>query len=112
MRNKTITQRRIFSVIFNNKYVSGLFILISWINCYSLGFAKSSETPPPIVKPIRAGANQLVLKGSELCPESLMAIDTQLSPSGDVLVWCAQVPKAKSVTKKQMLNLSEYGSTK
>jgi hypothetical protein len=58
-------------------------------------FANRSLALPP-VHPVQVRGNQILLKGSELCPQSLMAINTQLSPSGDVLVWCAEAPKSNA----------------
>ena len=75
--------RRLFPDKLNTKHVCCLFLLAfgCWLNLWNNCFAKPAETPLAVT-PIQVNPNQLVLKGSELCPKSLMAINTQLSPSG------------------------------
>lgn len=54
-----------------------------WQNCLAI----STLLAP--VYPTQVGPHEILLRGAEICPNSLMAVNTQLSPSGDVLVWCA-----------------------
>lgn len=59
--------------------------------------SQSAKPQSQPIYPIHVESNQILLRGSELCPQSLMAINTQLSPSGDILVWCAEPPSQKVV---------------
>lgn len=77
-----------------------LYLVIFGYNMMVAYAQSESEAPLPPVTPLKGYDNQILLRGSELCPQSLMAINTQLSPSGDVLVWCAEPPSSKSSAKK------------
>lgn len=64
---------------------------------------------PPTIRPVHVYDNEMLLRGSELCPQSLMVINTQISPSGDVLIWCAEPPKAKIENKTNVKPSSGTG---
>lgn len=62
--------------------------------------AKNKKSNSPVY-PLVVQDNEILLRGAELCPNSLMVINTQLSPSGDVLIWCAEPPKSHTKSKDE-----------
>lgn len=79
-------------------FIMGCFVCL-W-NTYS--FAQNvpitkSNFSSKIIQPIRVQPNELVVHKSELCSQNSTAVESQLSPTGDIIVWCETGPKPKPI---------------
>lgn len=83
------------------KYMLSFFLLIVVCNASTCiadpaTNSKSTNSASKTIQPIPVHENEILVHKSELCPPN-STVESQLSPTGDIMIWCSSAPKPQPV---------------